>query len=103
MSTSPGAVVGIAWYRPERYNRVREVMADGISFPKTHASWSQKAGRMERELGRQGFAPERVEVDPDEFARWCAGRELAPDSAARDAFVQERLGRRRGLESAPGS
>ncbi|NLD53377.1 MAG: hypothetical protein GX652_01780 [Burkholderiaceae bacterium] len=102
MSTSTGTVVGIAWYRPERYDRVREVMSDGISFPKTHASWRQKASRMERELGRQGFSPQRVDVDPDEFARWCSVRDVAPDSAARDAFVRERLGLR-GLESTTGS
>jgi hypothetical protein len=103
MSTSSGAVVGIAWYRPERYERIREVMADGVSFPKTHASWGLKARRMERELRRQGFEPARVDVDPDEFARWCAGRDIAPDSAARDGFVQERLATRRGVESPPGS
>jgi hypothetical protein len=92
MSTSPEAVVGIAWYKPECYDRIREVMADGVSFPKTHASWRQKAGRMERELRRQGAEPVRVDVDPDEFARWCAELAMPPDSEARDRFVRGRIG-----------
>ena len=94
MSTSPGVVVGIAWYRPERYDQVREVMADGISFPKTHASWRQKAARMERELRRQGMAPVRVEIDPDRFAAWCQDHDAAPDSEARDRFVRETVASR---------
>ena len=91
MSTSSGVVVGIAWYRSEWYDRIREVMADGISFPKTHASWRQKAARMERELRRQGMEPVRVEIDPEQFAGWCASQGVAPDSEARDRFVRESI------------
>ena len=99
MSTSTGAVVGIAWYRPERYDRIREVMADGISFPKTHASWRQKAGRMERELRRQGLEPVRVDIDPDAFSRWCSEQAVAPDSEARDRFVRAAVAGRSGVPS----
>ncbi len=91
MSTSPGVVVGIAWYRSELYDRIRDVMADGISFPKTHASWRQKAARMERELRRQGMEPVRVDIDPDRFASWCAAHGVSPDSESRDRFVRESL------------
>ena len=44
------SVIGIAWYRPEGYLRLTELMADGVLFPRTYASWRQKALRMEREL-----------------------------------------------------
>ena len=55
MSTSSTRVVGIAWYRQESYEPIVALMADGASFPKTYASWRQKAVRMERELKRQGL------------------------------------------------
>jgi hypothetical protein len=91
ISSSRG--VGIAWYREERYERIMVLMADGASFPKTHASWRHKAVRMERELKRQGLKPVRVEVDPDAFQGWCTCRSLTPDSEARNQFVEMELAR----------
>jgi len=91
MSTHPASVVTIAWYLPEQYDRIIQVMADGGSFPRTHASWRQKAVRMERELKRKGMKPVRVEIHPEEFQRWCARAGRAPDSGARRQFVEETL------------
>jgi hypothetical protein len=91
MSTSSVPGIGIAWYRPESYGRITEVMADGASFPKSHASWRQKAIRMERELRRQGARPVRIDVDPEVFERWCAREGIAPDSEARNRFVEQAI------------
>ena len=93
MPTSSPRVVGIAWYREESYERIMELMADGASFPKTHASWRHKAVRMERELKRQGLKPVRVEVDPAAFQRWCSRRGTAADSDARNQFVEMEVAR----------
>lgn len=95
MSTPSVPVVGIAWYRLKDYERVMEVMADGASFPKTHASWLLKAMRMERELKRQGSVPVRIQIDPALFERWCAQRGLAPDSEARNRFVADAIAQQR--------
>ncbi|MGE3923383.1 MAG: hypothetical protein AB7G13_10670 [Lautropia sp.] len=89
MSPTPTRLVGIAWYRMDRYARAIEAFSDGIAFPKTHAAWRQKAVRMERELKRQGSVPVRIEIDPDAFVAWCAARGLAPDSVARNRFIAE--------------
>ena len=102
MSASPPRIVGIAWYREDGYEQIVALMADGASFPKTHASWRQKAVRMERELKRQGLRPVRVPVEPRAFQQWCAGLGTAPDSEARNRFVEEEavrqaLGAGRGL------
>lgn len=83
------SIVGIAWYRAEDYPRLATLMADGASFPKSHASWRQKATRMERELRRQGVTPVRVEVDLDAFERRCTEQGVARDSEARNRFVEE--------------
>ena len=93
MPTSPSRVVGIAWYREDDYERIMTLMADGASFPKTHASWRHKALRMERELKRQGLKPVRVDVYPEAFQRWCARRGTAPDSEARNRFVEMEVAR----------
>ena len=93
MTTPSDTVIGIAWYREEDYERIMTLMADGASFPKTHASWRQKAVRMERELKRQGLRPVRVEVDPVAFERWCIEQGTLPDSQARNRFVEHELAR----------
>ena len=100
MSTPSVPVVGIAWYRPDSYERIVTLMADGASFPKTHASWRQKAGRMERELARQGSRTIRVDIDPEAFFAWCEERGLSPDSGARSQYVAEAAGAR--YDSRPG-
>jgi hypothetical protein len=89
MSASSPRIVGIAWYREESFEQIVALMADGASFPKTHASWRQKAVRMERELKRQGLRPVRVPVDPGAFQQWCVGQGMAPDSEARNRFVAQ--------------
>jgi hypothetical protein len=93
MSATSSRVIGIAWYREESYERIMALMADGASFPKTYASWRHKAVRMERELKRQGLKPVRVEVDPAAFQQWCERRGAAPDSEARNQFVEMEVAR----------
>lgn len=91
-------IVGIAWYRMDAYGRIVALMADGASFPKTHASWRLKAGRMERELKRQGARPVRVEIDPVAFADWCAAAGTTPDSEARERYVAGQVAKMHGTK-----
>jgi len=99
MTAPPARLAGIAWYRADAYARVVALMVDGASFPKTHPSWRQKAGRMERELRRQGMTPVRVELDPEAFGAWCRVHRIPPDSDARSHYLEERVGRH-GLDAA---
>ncbi len=88
-SSVPSRIAGIAWYREDDYHRITALMGDGASFPKTYASWQQKAVRMERELLRRGMKPVRIDVEPEAFENWCEQQGRPPDSDARNRYVEE--------------
>ncbi|MFH6786422.1 MULTISPECIES: hypothetical protein [Methylobacterium] len=80
--------VGIAWYEPGDYPRIRAVMADS-GLPESYATWQMSAVQVEREVARSGVAVARIRIEPEAFVAWCDAKGLAPDAKARAAFVRE--------------
>ncbi|TNC12351.1 hypothetical protein FF100_16105 [Methylobacterium terricola] len=80
--------VGIAWYEPGDYPRLRAVMADA-GLPESYATWQMSAIQVEREVSRSGVAVARVRIEPEAFLAWCGERGVPPDAKARAAFVRE--------------
>ncbi len=92
----PERVIGVPWYRPERYAELRALFADQDEFPPTWERWRRRAQYGIGMLERGGFQVYRVPVEPAEFLDWCASHDLTPDSRARvmyaDAWVAGLLG-----------
>ncbi|MET7244614.1 hypothetical protein ABZT49_14720 [Methylobacterium sp. EM32] len=80
--------VGIAWYEPGDYPRIREAMAES-GLPESYATWQMSATQVEREVSRSGVAVARIRIEPEAFLAWCHAKGTAPDAAARAAFVRE--------------
>ena len=70
---------------------LRDLFPDRSALHATYDEWEADARRVERQLGAQGLAVERIIVDPAEFSGWCALRGLEPDGAARSRFTTEAL------------
>ena len=86
--------VGVAWYSPAEFLRLRECAADLDIIEDTHAEWEDNAIKVLQVLARQGVMAERVPLIVDEVVRWCAERGRPFDSAARAEYVSEVLQRR---------
>jgi hypothetical protein len=88
--SAPPRRIGLPWYAREDYPRIRDMMADRHNLAPSYDQWLAAAENNE-DVGRQaGLEIERVMIEPDAFARWCADKGLEPGSAARMQYVSER-------------
>jgi hypothetical protein len=86
--TSPG-VVGIAWYSPSQWKRLREVAADPEELEQTHREWMESCKRTMAELANRGLNLVKVPVDVSELQKWCQRKNLIVDGRARAQYVLE--------------
>lgn len=84
---------GMPWYAREDYAAILALMEDPHVLAPVYDQWLAAALNNEREAERAGVRVVRVRIEPDAFARWCAGQGLAPDSRARMRYVNEALQR----------
>ncbi|MBK1709823.1 hypothetical protein [Marichromatium gracile] len=87
MTESQLAATGIAWFRPEDYDRCRQLFVDGHKLPETYEEWHQAAQRIHDKLTAEGHRIERAYIDPKTFPAWCAARGLNVDAKARMQFA----------------
>lgn len=79
---------GIAWYRPETYERCLAIFQDADDLPDTYDEWLVQAEEGEEQLKREGLKVVRAEIDPVAFPGWCANEGYAQiDTHARIAFA----------------
>ena len=84
-------VTGVAWYRPEQWERLREVSEDVENLEETYQEWLQTAERMIRDGIPANVRVEKVDIDVEEVLAWCNAQGLAMNAEARSRFVSERL------------
>jgi len=81
--------IRLPWYSRENYPGILGVVADRHNFASTYDQWLMAAENNERVARQAGLEIDRVMIEPEAFARWCAGKGAAPDSAARMNYVSE--------------
>ena len=84
-------VVGVAWYGPADWSRLKEVVPDAERLEHSHAKWEEVALDSCAKLAAAGVHVVRIHVDADEFLAWCRGKRRAGDAAARAHFAAEKL------------
>ena len=83
------SLIGIPWYRPQRYNAARRRMADAALLPASYEVWLERAEQRENETRSSGATPNRVYVDDDVFATYCAEKNIVLDSKARARYAAD--------------
>jgi len=84
-------VVAIVWYRPEQWQRVRDIAADSDEFENSYVEWLQLAEEKAKELRASGLRVEKVDLDSEKLILWCNERGLENDAKARSLYAAERL------------
>ena len=98
--TETNSVTGVAWYRREDWSRLREIASDRTNLDDSYEAWLAGAQKTLLDLAIAGVAARRVSVDVEALVRWCRAEGRPVDSAARAAFVADRLRRAdQGLET----
>lgn len=83
-------------YRPEQWERLREVSEDVKDLEDTYQAWLQTAERMIREGIPANVTIEKVDLDVEDVLAWCNERGLALNAETRSRYVSERLRQKYG-------
>ena len=80
-------VVGMAWYKPENFERLRSIFDDGHKLHNTYSEWLFDAEKTRNSIEMQGIRVICVDIDPDEFPKWCRANGKNIDAKARVDFA----------------
>jgi len=89
--TQDEMVIAIVWYRPEQWQRVRDVATDAEELEMSYIEWLKVAEERFKEIQSKGFRVERVDVDSEELILWCNERGLENNGKARSRYAAEKL------------
>jgi hypothetical protein len=87
-------ITGVAWYRSEQWQRLRELSEDVDNLEETYDAWLQTAERMIRDGIPSDVIVERIDVDVEEVLAWCNVQGLPMNAESRARFVSERMRQR---------
>jgi hypothetical protein len=91
MAETGKRTIGMPWYSRDDYPAIRGMMVDQHNLAPTYDQWLMAAENNERVAQEAGLHVVRVMIVPDEFAAWCAQRNLEPGSSARSQRAQESI------------
>ena len=83
--------IGIAWYRKEQWNRLREISTDKSELEFTFEEWLANAEKTLVDLRAQGLDASRYEVDVEKLLEWCRTKKTQVNGSTRSQYVTERL------------
>ncbi|HPQ72188.1 MAG TPA: hypothetical protein PKW95_23910 [bacterium] len=83
----PKNVVGVGWYLPEQWDKLREISADRDDLEKTFDEWESYTQKAVAKLARTGVTVTKVLVDVEELRKWCLERGMVIDAVARSQFI----------------
>jgi len=84
-------VIGIAWYDPAQWTKLKQVAADAEQLEETREEWLRNVERTERKLTADGMVVRRVPIDVDALVAWCRGQNMPLDGAARAQYTSRML------------
>jgi len=84
---SKSLVMGVSWYRPEQWERLREISEDKEHFAMTYEASLLDSENKIKQLEAQGYRPMKVEVDVEEMLAWCSTQGLSVTPETRTKFM----------------
>jgi hypothetical protein len=99
--TQRGPIIGIAWYTPEQWERLKLLADDSEALDDTYNAWLKNASGHVRGLKRQGFQVVKFPLDVDAWVAWCQKNGKALDGAARSEFTSQKVSERFESSSPP--
>ena len=84
-------LVGVAWYRSDQWDRLKEVSEDRADLEETWEEWIRMAEKSLRDFRARGIQLGKVEVDVEELIQWCQSKQQPIHAASRAAFAAKKL------------
>lgn len=80
-------IIGMAWFKPENFLRLRTMFVDGHKLHRTYPEWLKAAQTGYESFKAQGARVIKVDIDPDTFTKWCKSKGMRLDAQARMAYA----------------
>jgi hypothetical protein len=84
-------VMGVAWYRPDQWDRLLEVSSDRAELENTYDEWKAVAEENLVKLAQHGYKLRKVHIDVEELLIWCNSQNRAVDGDAQTEFTVMKL------------
>jgi hypothetical protein len=82
-------LVGVAWYDPAEWSKLKQVASDAENLDDTYEAWQRNLERTERELSAKGLVVRRVLINVDALVEWCRAHNRAVNGAARAEYTSQ--------------
>ena len=86
-ANQPTSVVGVAWYRPEEWEILRNAAVDKNTLENTHAEWLADAERVVKQLRQKGLHIVKVDIEIADLILWCESQNIPLDGNARSKYA----------------
>ena len=83
--------MGVAWYRPEQWERLLEISSDYQELEDTFEEWKVMAEKNLRKLSQHGYVIRKVDIDVEELLSWCNLNHRPVDGDSRTEFTVIKL------------
>jgi len=87
-------VYGVCWYKPEQWQRLREIVDDPDDIEDTHEEWKKGANKAISEFQSQGIQVKKVSINVEELLAWCNERGVPVNGESRSEYVTDILRQR---------
>ena len=84
-------LMGVSWYRPEQWERLREISEDKETFAIPYEASLVESEKKIQDLEAQGIRPIKVEVDVEALLTWCTTQGLPVTPETRTKFMMNTL------------
>lgn len=76
-----------AWYKPNQWQRLREISEDRDQLEENHGEWQVLAEKALEDFAARGLSVTKVTVDTEELLRWCNERGLKVNGESRSQYA----------------
>ena len=80
-------ILGVCWYRPEQWKRLKAISTDRDQLQDTYEDWEKDANRAIQALRLTGKIVKKVNVDLEQLLTWCNLKDIPVDGEARSEYV----------------
>ena len=87
----PKVKVGIAWYKRDQWQLLRNVSADRDDLEETYTEWKKDAEKALDQLRQGGPEVVKVNVKVEELLDWCLGQNIPVNANARSKYAAYQL------------
>jgi hypothetical protein len=77
----------VAWYKPNQWQRLREISEDREQLEETHGEWQILAEKALKDFAARGLPVTKITVDTEKLLLWCNERGLKVNGESRSRYA----------------